>query len=65
MSAGCSGKCPGCKKRQAEESKAASLIQVVADKLKGSNESSEVGEENHARGLMVADILAHATSFVV
>ncbi|SEF91803.1 hypothetical protein SAMN05421819_1351 [Bryocella elongata] len=65
MSAGCSGKCPGCKKRQEEESRTSSLIQLVADKLKGGSESSEAAVESSARGLMVAEILAHATSFVV
>jgi hypothetical protein len=64
MSTGCSGKCPGCKKRQAAEGKAASLIQIAADKLSGSGET-ETSAESSTRGSLVAEILAHAGSFVL
>jgi hypothetical protein len=65
MSTGCSGNCPGCKRRQSAEGTASSLIQIVAGKLKAGSETAAVADESTARGLLAAEILAHATSFVL
>lgn len=65
MSKGCSGKCPGCKNRQAQESeKSASLIQLVVDRIQGDEDSAGAATFRPS-ALEVAELLARASSFVV